>query len=395
MPRSSIRRLFNAANALAAKGVHVYRLDIGDPDFDLPERIADGIIDALARKQTHYSPMVGIAPLREAIAKRMLARFAVECMPGQVVCNQGATQALNASLQLTCDHGAAIMLPEIYWPNYIQQTTLAGVKPVFYPLDSSYVPILEALESTYTPEVRAIVVNSPGNPTGALFPAEVVRRIYDFARERGLWIISDEAYCDYVYEGDLLSPVQVDQEQPDGQRRVLGIFSFSKSYAATGLRMAYTVAPDIETANTLGLLNEPLTGSLTTPLQWGMVQALAVEDPVDRRDGLLDRWKLAGEILNANGLQVKQPEGGLFYFIDISATGLAADQFVDTLLEEQHVAVVPGSGFGLSPEYLPGGRVRFTPNPRAEACVRICFAVPEDQLREGITRLARFIAARR
>lgn len=395
MPRSSIRRLFNAANALEARGEAVYRLDIGDPDFELPERIVQGITDALARKQTHYSPMIGIPQLREAIAQRMLSRFNLDCLPGQIICNQGATQALNACLQLTCDPGNAIMLPEIYWPNYIQQTTLGGVRPVFYPLDQHFSPAINALEQAWDPAVRAILINTPGNPTGALFPPETVRALYAFAREHGLWIISDEAYCDYVYEGELLSPLQVDMEHKESERRVLAIFSFSKSYAATGLRMGYTVAPSPETASVLGLLNEPLTGSLTTPLQWGMVRALEIEDAHERRDALYGRWRMAGEILLASGFNVIPPQGGLFYFVDISCTGLSADEFADKLLAEEHVAVVPGSGFGLQPQALAGGHLRFTPLAVANSCVRICFAVPEDRLREGVTRFASFISSQR
>lgn len=395
MPRSSIRRLFNAANALAAAGTDVYRLDIGDPDFDLPQRIADGINTALANKQTHYSPMPGILPLREAIATHMRKRFGIETRPELVVCQQGATQGLNAALQLTCDSQASIMLPQIYWPNYIQQSTLGGVRPLFYPLDKNFIPIISELERSWEPSARAILVNSPGNPTGALFPESVMRSIYEFACSRGLWIISDEAYCDYVFAGEPVSPLQLDQERPAIERRVLGIYSFSKSYAATGLRMAYTLTPGEETAQVLGLLNEPLTGSLTTPLQWGMVRALEVEDGHERREALRGRWRMAGEILQGSGLDVHPPQGGLFYFIDISSTGMTADQFADLLLAEQHVAVIPGSGFGLQPEELSGGRLHFTPHHLANVCVRICFAVPEHRLREGISRLAAFIAAHR
>ena len=392
MPRSSIRRLFNAANALIARGETVYRLDIGDPDFELPERIIAGITDALARKQTHYSPMVGIPQLREAIAQRMLSRFNLDCLPGQIVCNQGATQALNACLQLSCDSGDSIMLPEIYWPNYIQQTTLSGVRPLFYPLDRNFTPQTGALGQLWDPTVKAILINTPGNPTGALFPPAQVRELYAFAREHGLWIISDEAYCDYVYEGEFLSPLQVDMEHRETDRRVLAVFSFSKSYAATGLRMGYTITPSLEIASTLGLLNEPLTGSLTTPLQWGMVRALETEDPHERCAALRGRWQLAGEILRDSGFAAQPPQGGLFYFIDISCTGLSADDFADRLLAEKHVAVVPGSGFGLQPQQLPDGRLQFKPHAMANSCVRLCFAVPEAQLREGVKRLGAFIA---
>jgi aspartate aminotransferase len=395
MPRSSIRRLFNAANALAATGVTVYRLDIGDPNLDLPQRIADGITEALALKQTHYSPMPGITELREAVAAHMWRRFGLECGPGQVVCNQGATQALNACLQLTCDHGDAILLPEIYWQNYIQQTTLGGVRPLFYELDERFVPRVSSLAAPPDAAVRALLINSPGNPTGALFPPQVIRELYAFARQCGIWIISDEAYCDYVYAGEYLSPLQIDMEYPLEERRVLGVFSSSKSYAAPGLRMGWTIAPRADVAVLFSLLNEPLTGSLTTPLQWGILRGLEVEDAAERREALRSRWRLAGEILRQHGYDYDPPGGGLFYFVDISSTGMCADEFADRLLAERHVAVVPGSGFGLRPEYLGGGRLRFTPHPRAANCVRVCFSVPEELLREGVTRLAEFIQRNR
>ena len=390
MPRSSIRRLFNAANALAATGWRCYRLDIGDPNLDLPERIADGITEALARKQTHYSPMPGITELREAIAAHMWRRFGLECGPDQIVCNQGATQALNACLHLTCDHGESILLPEIYWQNYIQQTTLGGVRPLFYELDERFVPRVSGLAAPPDAAVRALLINSPGNPTGALFPPQVIRELYAYARQCGIWIISDEAYCDYVYTGEYLSPLQIDMEYQLEERRVLGVFSSSKSYAAPGLRMGWTIAPRAEVAALFGLLNEPLTGSLTTPLQVGVVRGLEVEDAAERREVLRSRWRLAGRC-RRHGYDYDPPGGGLFYFVDISSTRMCADEFADRLLAEQHVAVVPGSGFGLHPEYLPGGRMRFAALPRASNCVRVCFAVPEDRLLEGVTRLAQFI----
>lgn len=406
MPRSSIRRIFNAAKQLEAQGVPVIRLDIGDPDFTLPERIKTAVGAALERGETHYSPMPGIPALRTAISKHVTRRlqpilqrhqlsthYAEELITAeQVVVSQGATQALNACMQLCCDRGTAIMLPSIYFPNYMQQVALAGINVQFYELDGSFQPVMQTFELSAVKDLRAILINTPSNPTGALFPPETLRRLYAFARENGLWLIVDEAYFDYVYEGDYLSPLALDLQYPAEERRVLAIYSFSKSYAATGLRMGYTVTPNEAVASQLGLLNEPLTGSLTTPLQWGMLAALEEDDVASRRDALLPRRLLAQRILHEHGFELQQPAGGLFYFIDISVTGMDADSFADALLKEKHVAVVPGSGFGLVPHQQVDGHTSYTPHELAQRCIRLCFATPESNVAEGIKRLAEFIA---
>ncbi len=391
MPRSSIRRIFNAAMELQRSGQDVVRLDIGDPDLELPERVADGVAEAFFQRKTHYSAMTGIRELREAVALHLESTKDVACGLEHITITQGGTQALNATLQLTCDSGDAILMPEVYWPNCIQQTTLAGVEPRFYPLDDHFQPRLEEMEDLWSPNLRSILINSPSNPTGAVFPPGVVEGLYEFAERHDLWIISDEAYTDYVFEGPHLSPLQIDWENPPSSRRVLAVFSFSKSYAATGLRAGWVVAPSADVAHSMGLMNEPLTGSLTTPLQWGLLRAFDEDDAAERRDSIRRRRDLAQALLTEAGIQVEPPAGGLFYFLDVSVTGMNGDQFADRLLEEEGVAVVPGSGFGLHPIDWVGGELRFNAAPRADRCVRICFAVPEEALREGIPRVAKFL----
>jgi aspartate/methionine/tyrosine aminotransferase len=141
-------------------------------------------------------------------------------------------------------------------------------------------------------------------------------------------------------------------------------------------------------------MNEPLTGSLTTPLQFGMAAALDQDDTAERRAALRPRWEHAGQVLRESGLPFDPPAGGLFYFIDISATGLPAEAFAAELLEEQNVAVVPGDSFGLQPTWHPDGTTTFAAGERAQRCVRLCFAVPEARLDEGVKRIAAFIRSR-
>ena len=391
MPRSSIRRLFTSAFALKSEGVKVYGLHIGDPDFAMPQRIADGLSEAVAAGHTHYSPMAGIPALREAIRAHRQKRMGIDIPLNRVIVSQGATQALNSSMQLCVDSGNHVIFPMIYFPNYIQQSTLAGINVDFYELDNGFQPYLDRLDSLLRPTTRAILINTPSNPTGVLFPPQTVRALYDFARRHDLWLISDEAYGDFVYRGEYLSPLSIDWEYPEEERRVIAIYSFSKSYAATGLRMGYMIAPNDNAAFRLELMNEPLTGSLTTPLQYAMVQALAVDDTATRCEDLRARWQLAGALLGDSGLNFAQPDGGLFYFIDISPTGMDGDEFADRLLAEEHVAVVPGSGFGLVGSHDAAGNPCFAPNALAARCVRVSFAAPKEDLEEGVKRLVGFI----
>lgn len=390
LPRSPIRRIFNAAQALKESGIDVIRLDIGDPDFEMPRRIGEAVQEALQQGKTHYSPTPGITPLRRAVARHLERRFGISCPWQRVAVHQGATQALNAALLAVCDAGSSILLPEIYFPNYLQQCVLAGVHPRFYPLDDRFQPRFEALEECWDESVRAILINSPSNPTGALFPPSTVRRLYDFARRKGIWILSDEAYIDYVFNGEHLPPLAIDWEQPESERRVLGIFSFSKSYAVTGLRMGWTVTPDSDTAAHLGTINEPLTGSLTTPLQWGMIAALERDDTAERRQQIQSRCADAAQTLSQSGLPIHPPSGGIFFFFDVSSTGLDGDAFADRLLEEERVAVVPGSGFCLT-ACRQDGRLAFHPSPRGARCIRLSVGVPEERLQEGLRRLVRFV----
>jgi aspartate aminotransferase len=401
MPRSSIRRIFSAVKELTDRGEQVIPLHIGDPDFELPPRIATGVAQAISRGYTHYGPVRGITPLREAVAKHVAHRFGIPCADASapngdalsmehVIMSQGATQALNAVLQLTCDRGHTVLLPEVHFPNYMQQCVLAGVRAKLYPLDDNFQPQLDQLDELVDESVKAILINTPSNPTGALFSPSVIHYLYRFAQRYNLWIISDEAYMDYVYDSEYQSPLSVDWEQPPELRRVLAVMSFSKSYAATGLRIGWTVCPRVSLAQQLGLMNEPLVGSITTPLQYGLIEAFREDDTTVRRQSLNKRRLLAAKVLNEHGFKVEPVAGGMFYFLDISATGLDSDTFADRLLAEEHVAVVPGSGFGLEPSYHADGSVEFAPNELAARCVRLCFAVPSDTLTDGVKRLAQF-----
>lgn len=404
IPFSPIRTMFRMADELErAGGGPVYRLHVGDPDFAPPEAVIEATVKAYRAGKTHYAPTAGVQELRAAMAEKARARNGIAATAEHVVVAPGSTQALFAVMQLMFGPGEDMLLPEIYWPNYVQQVLLVGGRPVFYPLGDGYQPDLVGAALVAGPRARGILINSPGNPTGAVYSRESIRALYDIARERDLWVLSDEAYEDFVFGGEHVSPASFERDLPESERRVFTLFTFSKSYAMTGLRLGAVVAPSLRTATLLRKVQEPLVASAAMPTQIGALPALreAERAGVERmRDTYRRRRDIALEILRPAGLVDYVPEGAFYIMADVSSTGMTGDAFAVELLREERVAVAPGAGFALQPEFLPDGSPNAEPspdgmpdyptNPKARHRVRIAFCVSDEELREGLTRMVRF-----
>jgi len=409
IPFSPIRTMFRLADEMErAGGGPVIRLHVGDPDFAPPESVVECTGAALHSGRTHYAPSAGVQELRAALAAKARDRNGLAATTDHVIITPGSTQALYATMSLMLGPGDEMLVPEIYWPNYVQQVLFLGARPVFYPLGQGYQPDLDATRRAVTPRTRAILINSPSNPTGAVFPESTLRALFDLARERDLWILSDEAYEDFVFGGRHVSPGSFERERPESERRVFTLFTFSKSYAMTGLRVGCVVCPSLHASTVLRKCQEPLVASSTTPIQWGAVAALDERERtgVERmRETYRRRRDLALSILEPAGLTDYVPEGAFYIMADIGSTGMDGDTFAETLLREERVSVAPGAGFALLPEFGPDGTIRAQPtpsgapdyatNPKASRRVRIAFCVSDDELREGLTRLVRFANSRR
>ncbi|MEK7314992.1 MAG: aminotransferase class I/II-fold pyridoxal phosphate-dependent enzyme, partial [Candidatus Eisenbacteria bacterium] len=296
-----------------------------------------------------------------------------------------------------------ILIPEIYWPNYVQQALLASAKPIFYPVGAGYQPDLEGTKRAITPNTRCMLVNSPSNPTGAVIPEATLRALYEIARERDLWIISDEAYEDIVFDAKHFSMGAIERDLPETERRVLSLFTFSKSYAMTGFRLGYIVAPTMLLATLLRKTQEPLVGSTAAMIQWGGLAALRDPEPIaTMRDAYRRRRDIAVSILREAGMVDYTPQGAFYIMADVSSTGMTGDAFAKALLEEEQVCVAPAAGFALTPEFgldgvplgamTAGGAPDYPSSPKATHLVRIAFCVSDDDVREGLTRLVRFAA---
>jgi aspartate aminotransferase len=402
IPFSPIRVMFRLADELErAGGGRVIRLHVGDPDFAPPEAAIEATTRAMREGKTHYPPSVGVHELRVALAQKVTRKNGIAATTEQMVVTPGSTEALLAAMEISLHPGDGILLPEIYWPNYVQQALLTSATPIFYPLGAGYQPDVEGVRRAITPKTRAILVNSPSNPTGAVIPEATLRALYAIARERDLWIISDEAYEDIVFDAAHVSLGSFERDLPESARRVFSLFTFSKSYAMTGFRLGYLAAPNLLVATVLRKIQEPMVASTATPIQWGGLAVLPDEATIaSMRNAYRRRRDLALSILRPAGLVDYTPEGAFYVLADIASTGMDADEFAVRLLREHRVAVAPASGFALAPRIGPDGLPQgemtaagapdYPINPKARTRVRIAFCVSDEELKEGLTRLVDF-----
>ncbi|HLQ66889.1 MAG TPA: aminotransferase class I/II-fold pyridoxal phosphate-dependent enzyme [Candidatus Limnocylindrales bacterium] len=404
IPFSPIRTMFRMADEMErAGGGPVFRLHVGDPDFRPPESVIEATSAALRAGKTHYAPTAGVHELRAALAEKVRAKNGIAATTEHVIITPGSTQALFATLEIIFGVGEEILVPEVYWPNYVQEVMLLGGRPVFYPLGAGYQPDVAAARKLITPKTRGILLNSPSNPTGAVFPEATIRAFWEMAREKDLWILSDEAYEDFVFRGAHVSAASFERDLPEAERRVFSLFTFSKSFAMTGLRLGYVAAPTLATAILLRKCQEPLVASSGMPIQWGALPAARGDErsSVDAmRETYRRRRDLALAILKPAGLADYEPDGAFYIMADVSSTELTGDEFAEALLREERVAVAPGVGFAMQPEFHPDGLPRAKPaesgapsypaNPKARHRVRVAFCVSDEELREGLTRMVRF-----
>jgi len=356
---------FREMNARAAALPGAIRLELGDPDFVTPAHIVDAARDAALAGFTKYTLPAGLPSLRELLALKLRERNGFERSPAEIVVTAGACGALFTTMLALLEPGDEVLLPDPGWPNYPPIVEAVGCRTVYYPLDlrTGGAPDLDALENRIGPNARAIVVNSPGNPVGQVLSREVLGSLLEIARRRDLWVFSDEAYEDVVFEGEHVSLIG---------DRVVSIFSFSKSYAMTGWRVGYAVAPDAEVAARLARAQEPVTWSVSSISQKAAEAALLgpQECVAEMREAYRARRDAALALLDAAGVAYVRPSGAFYLLVDVSSAGDDVD-FAWRLLEEEHVAVVPGKAFG----------------PTGAGYVRLSLSVAPDALAEGIDRL--------
>jgi aspartate/methionine/tyrosine aminotransferase len=366
VPRSGIRRVFDEA----AKYPDCIRLEVGEPSFGTPAHIKEAAVNALAENFTKYTANAGIPELRSAIVDKLRIRNGISVDSNDVVVTSGGVAACFTALAAMVNPGDEVLLADPSWPNYVQMTVLLGVKAVHYRLrlENDLIPTVEDIERCITPKTKVLIMNSPGNPTGAVTPLPRLREILELAHRHNLWVISDEVYDEIWFDTPphSLQPL-------DTQERVVSVFSFSKTYAMTGWRVGYLTGASEIVSHVLRA-QEPTTSCVNSPAQRGAVAALVGDQQcvADMRSAYASRARLVTKILDDHGVPYARPTGAFYTMVDISGARMSDLDFVSRMITERRVAVVPGSAFG----------------PESGNVVRLSLASSESDLQNGVTRLA-------
>jgi arginine:pyruvate transaminase len=371
---------FDALRQRAA-GRRVILLTVGDPDQHAPEAAVEATIAALQQGRTGYSPILGFPELRAAIAARIERRSGVPCAAENVAVVPGTQAGLYAALQCLAGPGDEVVAFEPIYATYEAVAGAAGAQLVTAPLraETGFHPDLAALAEAVTPRTRVLWINSPHNPTGAVFTPAEIEAIAALARRHDLWLLSDEVYEDLAFARPHLSP----RSLPGMAERTIVVSSLSKSHAMPGFRLGWVVGPAALTGHLFNLLLSMLYGGPPF-IQLGALAALEGELPeaAALREDYRRRAALFADLLGeAPRCRVIPPEGGMFVLLDVRGSGLSAEDFARGLLEEEGVATLPCDGFG----------------PSAAGHLRLALTQADAVLAEAgerIVRQARRLAAR-
>ena len=357
---------------LAPPEPDVIRFTVGQPDFDTPDVVVQSAVDALHRGETAYTRSQGSASLCEAVTNH-LHTLQINSDPEDVVITPGCKQALLYALMTTITPGDEILLLAPAWPSYDGMIRIFGGVPIHVPVSRpSYHPDFEALESSITERTKAIMLNSPNNPTGAVYTPDEVEQIAAFAEKHDLWIIDDMIYSTLVWtEHDYTSPINFD----GGETRTITVGGWSKGWAMTGWRMGWITGPPelmeaVKTCQTSAATHIP-----TFLMPAGEV-ALQLEDETkEMAESFAMRRTVMHEGVNKlPGIRAPEPEGAFYILADVSETGMTDIEFADRALAEARVQVIPGS-------LMQGG----------EGLIRLSYATSLENIEEGIERLSRWL----
>lgn len=373
------------ANELKAAGEPVIGFGAGEPDFPTPANIVEAAQRAAADPATHrYTPAPGLPALRQTIVDKTARDTGFEASADQVVVTNGGKHALYSVFQALVDSGDEVLIPSPYWVSYPAQVKLAGgvTVPVATTKETGFKATLDQLEAARTDKTKVLVFVSPSNPTGAVYSPEEVAEVGRWAAEHGVWVVTDEIYEHLIYGDAQMASLPV--VAPEAAERCVVVNGVAKTYAMTGWRVGWAIAPP-EIAKGLGKLQSQLTSNVANVAQHAAIEALsgpqtAVEEmrvAFDRRRQLAVR-----ELSAIAGVEVVEPEGAFYVFpsfegvLGRETAGRQVDTTLDlaaVLLEEAKVALVPGEAFG-APGYA-----------------RLSYALGDDDLAEGIARIAELL----
>lgn len=374
--------LSDRVRQLRSEGVPVIALAAGDPDFHTPEPIINAATQAMLRGATHYSNSRGLPALREAVAARVQRMSGAVYNPErEVLITHGAIHAYHTALHAVLNPGETVLIPDPSWQTHANMVRLLGgeVSAVAGLPENQFLPTMDAWKQALRPRTRALVLNTPGNPTGTVAPRAYLQQVVNFALENDLYIISDEVYDALLYGAEHVSIASF----PEAHERTLLVNSLSKTYAMTGWRIGNLCAPAPVIDNALKSSQYTIT-NVAEFVQHGAIFALT--DPamqqatVAMREAYARRRAAVLAIYDRYGetpIELVEPQGAFYFFIDIRKLGISSNQAAERILNEKHVALVPGSAYG----------------DAGEGFLRLTTAASDEDVSEGFRRLMDWAAA--
>ena len=376
------------ARKLKAAGINVFDFSLGEPDFNTPEHICAAAREAMAKGQTHYTPTAGTAEVRAAVARWYVRTHGLDVSGANVILSNGAKHSLHTALAATVGAGEEVIIPTPYWVSYSDLVAMTGAKAVLVPttLESGFKMTPEQLKSAITPRTRIVMLNSPCNPTGTVYTRAELEALVDVVLTTDVAIMSDEIYEQLTY--GTAKPTCVATLRPELKARTITISGASKSYAMTGWRLGWAVAPE-NVVKAMDTIQSQETSCPSSIAQYAMIVALDSPESdkciAEMRTEFAARRDLAcSKIAKLPGVRIGSPEGAFYAFFDVSAyfgktfggkLVSNSTSFCETLLEQAHVNLVTGSAFG------------------ADGFARMSFATGRPVIEGGIDRLGEWLAS--
>lgn len=365
------------AKALKAEGVDVVSFGAGEPDFDTPQCIKDRAIKALQDGFTKYTPAAGTPDLKKAITVKLKKENGLSYDAAQIVVSCGAKHSLYNVFQAILNPGDEVIIPAPYWLSYPEMVKLADGVPVVLDTtqENGYKMTPAQLKAAITKKTKALIINSPSNPTGAIYNREELQAIADVIGEQEIAVISDEIYEYLIYDGN--KHVSIASLNETIKERTVVVNGMSKGYAMTGWRIGYIAAP-LDIAKACANLQSHSTSNPTSFAQVGALAALeCAESSVKTMVESFEKRRnlIMNELANISKIKSFRAEGAFYIFCDISKTGLKASTFAERILDEANVAVIPGESFG------------------TDKHIRLSFAISEANIVKGVRRIKEWVEA--
>lgn len=374
-PSSTLAAMQKAQN-LKAEGKDVIDLSVGEPDFDTPQFIKNALWESVQRGETKYTATAGVKPLQTAIINFYERNFGVSYSPTQIMATSGGKQALFNAILTSVGEGDDVLISAPYWVSFPEMVIAAGANNVYIDTEETdFILTAEQVKRAITPKTKLLILNSPSNPSGRVIPAEEFSKIVETCAEHGIYVISDECYLLFVYPpNEIFSVASLPKELSEF---VCIAGSFSKTYAMTGWRVGYTIAPETWTKAMLKLQSHS-TSHPTSFAQYACAVALDdVENSRNSVKGMLAEYESRRNYfvpaLNELGLKCSMPEGAFYAFPNVRGFADTSGEFSDRLLNEIFVVTTDGAGFG------------------AEGFVRFSYAASIERLQEAVNRIKKIV----